>query len=381
MKLVALAILLALMNATLLRADDNYMARVDKLVEAGLHVDAIAVLEPLAQKDDPQAQYRLARIYALNLDNVERAFELLNAAAKLDYVPAFLRLGEYYNEKRYRNIEKAFYWYKKAAAREEPEALVYLGIAHSRGKFVKKDTVLAEQLFERAAKVGDAEIVRTIGQAYVACRDISWTQTQTRNKWEKARSWLERAAARGSNSANWDLTYYYFHGCGPKQNRRKAVEWFFKMDGGRPHGKFLARWYGETAFALYPKKSQEIFKLGEAYKYGIGVPADIEKAYATYYEAAQMGSPCAAGAIANLQLSHKINIGRDAMTPLSWALLFSSFNRLRKIRSNCPFPIKRPGFFQEDLMTPYTTSKAHSAWHTTNLLLRHWIMSPNSRIE
>lgn len=135
-----------------------------------------------AQQEHPEALYKMVVFhiegpsgkeeYSCWVDILPEKFPLLEKAAQLGSIDAQTSLGKayytglYYNNNclgrgwRYRRLflardfEKAFFWLSKAAGKDQPTALYYLGKMYLHGRYVKKDEKHGEKLMERAKEKG-----------------------------------------------------------------------------------------------------------------------------------------------------------------------------------------------------------------------------------
>lgn len=125
----------------------------------------------------------------------------------------------------------------------DPMAMAYLGARHLDGSNVPKDRVKADELFERASKLGDAEVDFLIGKTFAHCRCEG-------NK-KAAFDWYSRAASRGHLVATFDLGGMYELGFGVPKDAKKAFAQFLK-----------------AAELGHPKAMS---KVAESYSKGVGV--------------------------------------------------------------------------------------------------------------
>jgi TPR repeat protein len=97
--------------------------------------------------------------------NLNSAFRLTLAAAKLGDVGAQINVGNYYDDAKgvRRNREAALYWYTRAYRRG------YSSAAHNIGVLWRKEKQFKRALawFLRAVKLGDAEANLEIGKHYL----------------------------------------------------------------------------------------------------------------------------------------------------------------------------------------------------------------------
>ena len=112
-----------------------------------------------ANRGEPEAEYRLARVYASGVaGNVDlgKSVEWLNKSAAANFAPAQNRLGQYseFGVGMPRNPGNAIAWYRKSAAAGFAPGEYNLGLMYERGLGVARDFVTARQWIEKAAKQG-----------------------------------------------------------------------------------------------------------------------------------------------------------------------------------------------------------------------------------
>jgi TPR repeat protein len=116
---------------------------------------------PLAEPKDPEAQFLLAKRYAIG-DGVRNdpaeAAKWYRKAADQGHAGAQYLLGVCYDRGKGvpENRAEAFYWYRKSANRGYSMAQVTLGCGYELGIGVPKDKVAAYMWFDLAVKSGDA---------------------------------------------------------------------------------------------------------------------------------------------------------------------------------------------------------------------------------
>ncbi|KAJ3363810.1 hypothetical protein GGF32_003473 [Allomyces javanicus] len=264
---------------------------------------------------DRAAMYWLANAY-LDGDfvdeDVEKALELLQAAAKLGSVEAMCTTGVVYqsNASSEEDLKKAFHWISMAADKNHPVAmctladmllqgvgcdadadrakelyqraynefectdgLVGLGAMFMEGEGVEKDEAKAIQLWEQAAKEGDAEAMFALAQNYLSEEDMA-----------KAIPWLEKAGDKGHTVSLNTLGMLNFTGEGLPVNVEKAIQ------------------LHERAAAL--KDTDAMCLLGQLYEEGSNQGTGIKQNYATamewYLKAAARGDAAAMRSISGM---------------------------------------------------------------------------------
>lgn len=218
----------ALLAATAPAAAD-FRAGVEA-ARAGNFERALSEWRPLAEDGDPRAQYSIGFLYAkgtgVEADAVKAA-EWYRKAAEQGYAPAQFFLGRLYSgedaaeslvreEEQSRDsgegrmlrgprdmrLERALYWYRKAADQGLARAQNNIGLFYHRGQGVTRDP-------------------------------------------GEAADWYRRAAEQGLPQAQANLGLLYAKGEGVKQNRVRAYMWFLlAMEQGEERGEQGIRWIG-----------------------------------------------------------------------------------------------------------------------------------------
>lgn len=96
------------------------------------------------------------------------------------------------------NEEKAFYWMKKAADQDNPDANFYLANYYLDGFGVAKDSKKAFQISQKYAEKGNADCQYLLGQMYYQGLGV-------REDYRKAVYWLNKAAEQGEENAKESL--------------------------------------------------------------------------------------------------------------------------------------------------------------------------------
>jgi hypothetical protein len=156
--------------------------------------------------------------------------------ASMGSVDAQLKLGEYYYfcRKNGKHLEKAAYWFRKAAENNNTDAQVYMATLHLQGYGVKQNEFEAFNWYRKAAELGSSRGQHSLGwcyqQGYGTERDfvravLWWKKSALQNEpesqhglglayakgegvekdLEEARKWLQLAIANGLEEAKDDL--------------------------------------------------------------------------------------------------------------------------------------------------------------------------------
>lgn len=223
--------------------------------------------------------------------------EPLADAAQLDVLAAMMALGEQWRKSR---PVDSFAWYSAAAAKNDPEAMVQVGLMFSNGAAGERDLTKALYYFERAAELGHAPGKTALGDCYLfakgverdekraatllkeavdggdkramdllgTCYDRGWGMEK--NPEEAARLY-ERSSKLGYYPALGNLGVLYINGSGVKQDAQKAVELFRS---------------GTQAGDGYC-----MFLLARCFEGGTGLRPNMQEAVSWYQRAARAGNP------------------------------------------------------------------------------------------
>lgn len=198
------------------------------------------------------------------------------------------------------DIEKAVYWYRKAAEQGYAEAQNSLGICYRNGDGVEYNSELGVYWYRKAANQGHADAQCNLGQCYYFGITVEKDEQQ-------AVYWYRKAANQGHAFAQYNLGECYLYGDGVKKDEQQAVYWFRKaVEQGRANAQdrlgecYL---YGlgvekdeQQAVYWFRKAAAQghlgvLYNLGECYLYGLGVEKDEQQALNFYRKAAQNGVP------------------------------------------------------------------------------------------
>lgn len=180
------------------------------------------------------------------------------------------------------DINKAFYWYKKAAEQNHPQACYLLG------KLLIEETddyKSAEKWLIKAADLSHKEAYTTLGLIYYH----NYISSSIEND-NNAFKYLSLAYESGDNDVLVKLGICYLLGRGTNQDYDKAISLFEKAD----YEKHMDKLYG--------------YYLGCCYELGIGVTKDINKAFKYYSIGAESGIY---DAVRALVLCHALGKGCD----------------------------------------------------------------------
>ncbi|HUR45046.1 MAG TPA: tetratricopeptide repeat protein [Candidatus Saccharimonadales bacterium] len=146
----------------------------------------IKALEPLAEKGNPDAQFKLGQA-------------LTSGGKSSDY-------------------EKAAKWLRMAADQGHAGAQIALAELYEAGRGVAKDYAAAMELYQKAANNGSAEAQYNLADMYEFGRGTEKNQ-------KKAAEWFTKSAERGMGLAQFNLGQRYHLGIGVTQDEVQAYKW------------------------------------------------------------------------------------------------------------------------------------------------------------
>ena len=148
------------------------------------------------------------------------ALEYLEKKAKEGNPYAEWHYGNYYSDPEIRSydLEKAFYWFSKAAEKNILVPLSNVAHMYIYGRGVKKDVKKGIELMLKAAELGTKSAQEYLARLYSGYDDI------IEPDYKEAFKWIEVLAKKGSLFAKYDMGVCYFYGRGVPEDKSKAVE-------------------------------------------------------------------------------------------------------------------------------------------------------------
>lgn len=162
-----------------------------------------------------------------------------------------------------KDLDKAFYWYSRAAQYKSILESNDLGISYIYGRGVSKDYATAVYLYLKSSKHGD----------HMAQNNLAWCYANGKGipkDLNKAFYWFENSAKAGDILARTNLALFYELGKSVAINLEKSFYWYSK--------------------AAYKGEQYAQNKLGLCYELGKGVTKDIDKAISLYRKSAKQGN-------------------------------------------------------------------------------------------
>ena len=224
-ELSMLAIILCLAWLAVARAQQADTSAVGSPVGTGLEQ-----LQTLAEKGDPEAQYRLAEKYRIGfpVDQDEaKAMALYERSAGQGFAASQFRLGELYEEGEMveRDLGKAIDSYRAAAEQGHAGAQYALAHIYHLGSGVEQDMAKAMDWYRKAALQGDEWSQLALGDQYRIGLAVPRDLVQSTR-------WYRKAADRGNIFAQYELGNAYRYGNGVAPDMTKAMAWF-RMSAAR----------------------------------------------------------------------------------------------------------------------------------------------------
>lgn len=140
----------------------------EDMTRRGAVGEAVRLLETLAERGDPAAALRAARLYEsgrgapADATRAERMYRLAAAAGEVD---ALYNLGAFHDKARggARDAKEAVRWFLRAADQRDAQAQLNLGLLFYRGDGVPVDHAQARAWLELAADNGNARARNLLG--------------------------------------------------------------------------------------------------------------------------------------------------------------------------------------------------------------------------
>ncbi|MGH6742713.1 MAG: tetratricopeptide repeat protein [Bradyrhizobium sp.] len=196
------------------------------------YVTAANEYRPLAERGDPEAQYRIGRMY---------------------------EFGNGYPQDKAQGIA----WIRKAAAQGHADAEQELGVVYATGDGVKQDNVQAVAWFRKAAEQGDATAQYNLGLLYAKGQGVARDYAQ-------AADWWRKSGAQGNADAQFKLAVVYHTGQGAAQDEVFALA--NATIAARNGDKENIDYRNEIAKPFTPEQRRRATALANAWKVGRPMP-------------------------------------------------------------------------------------------------------------
>ncbi len=194
--------------------------------EAEDYTVALPLLVRAAEKENPEAQYKLGVMYASGQGvekNPGRALELFQASAAQDHPGGQTGVGYLYGvgEAVPKDEEEAIRWYRMAVAKEFPAAQYNLGLSYRRGTGVPASDEEAVRLWQAAAAQGNASAQHSLANMYANGLAVE-------KDVEEAARLYQLSADQGNASAQVNLGWMFGRGEGVIRSYTEEVRWYEK---------------------------------------------------------------------------------------------------------------------------------------------------------
>ena len=244
------------------------------------------------------------------------------------------------------DLENSLVWTRKAAAKNQPDALYNLAVSYHEDKTNHVSLVLADELMIRAAQMGHRE-------AQFQCA-MSFFRGDVLLSSELGKEWLAKAAETGWPKAEFCLFQMYYHGLSPGTNctaypkdKTEAVKWLRRA---AKHGDFQA----QSTLAVMeirgldmePDKAKAGELLRNAAQHGYA-PAQNDLGYSILNGDVVAADPMEAALWCGLAVSHPTdaNVARRANVNYSNALVHLTLDQQeevkRRVRNFQPQPVPK----------------------------------------
>ena len=202
------------------------------------YATAAKELRPLAERGDPEAQYRIGRMYEFG------------AGYKVDKAQAVA-------------------WYRKAADQGHASAQGELGAIYFNGDGVPRDDAQAFRWFAKSAELGNAESQYNLGLMHAKGSGVRIDTVQ-------AIAWIRKAADQGLAIAQFKLGVAYENGEGVTKNDVLAYANY--AIAARDGTKEYAEYRDDIAKKLNPAQMREATALAAAWQPGKPMPMNTAAA-------------------------------------------------------------------------------------------------------
>ncbi len=179
-----------------------------------------------------------------------------------------------------KNLEKARYWFTRAADSGNAAAQYQVAVMASKGTGGPKDEETASRYYEKALQTWRKEADAGDSKAALWAALVYERKLVPDSSPEKSVPYLLHAAESGNLTAQGLLAFKYRDGLGVPQDAAKAVEWFEKAAGRKDLGA--------------------VMELGMMYRDGKYMPPDREKALNWFEKGAEWKDPYSMAALADM---------------------------------------------------------------------------------
>jgi TPR repeat protein len=188
---------------------------------------AVEIFKDLAKKEDPWAQFQLGRCnekgYGVLRDFINTFFWYRKAANRENAVAQYY-LGKcyvYLTIRSEEDLKQAVFWYQTSAEQNYVRAQYTLGLCYKTGLGVEENPAQAICWYRKAAEDEYALAEYQVGKAYEKGKGVEKDD-------EEAVCWYRKAAEHGLVKAQLKLGSAYYYGLGVEKKFKSAAKWFKK---------------------------------------------------------------------------------------------------------------------------------------------------------
>ena len=258
-------------------------------------------LRERALNGDPAAARELAVHYDVEGNAAETSkwmseyVSLAEKRANNGDVDSMLDLGKlfYTGSRLYpKNLERARYWFTRAADSGNAAAQYQVAVMASQGAGGPKDEATAALYYKKSLQTWKKEADDGDSKAALWAALVYERKLVPDSSPEKSVPYLLQAAESGNLTAQGLLAFKYRDGLGVPQDAAKAVEWFEKAASRKDLGA--------------------VMELGIMFRDGKYLPPDREKAFHWFEKGAEWKDPYSMAALADMLLEGTPSAGQAA---------------------------------------------------------------------
>ena len=240
--------------------------------------EALHELKILGNNNDAEALSKLAEIYLKGLGGFEqlpqKAIELLEKAAALDYPPALYRLGDfYYYGKGSLTVEsqKAVEYLTKAAELGEWKSYKLLGeiYLNNEGGIEADGYKVIDYMLKYAEEIQQNELPNIFNEDEIQQSLITAANIYLNGKCGVTQNGYKAIEIFAKAEDWWEIAWIYRYGkAGVAQSGSKAIEYFSRIEGWSS----IAEIYAEGCGDIVPNRDKAIEfyeRAGDSYKYDV----------------------------------------------------------------------------------------------------------------
>lgn len=215
---------------------------------------------PLAEKEDPLAQYVVAMLYKRGKgvkQSQAQALNWLTRSADGGYAASQLRLGKILSAGMQTGTDytKAVYYFSRAAHQNDKEAQFLLALCFQNGIGVTQNSQTALMWYNRAIEQG----LEAPSLTAAALTNTSKHQAKIITKNPDNFAWLKMAAENGDKDAQFEVAMHYINGQDTTQDDAQAIEWLTKSAAlSNPKAMSYLAWMSMLGLGMPQNMSQAV---------------------------------------------------------------------------------------------------------------------------